>query len=152
MGAAAAREPERDHPGLQGKPLAQRGLPPGHLGTTPREARSALPATWGRGPAARAPQLTAALCVLRQHAAALTLGPEGITEGLDRLGPPPPGPGGRGGSWWSQQPLPPRLASPCPAPPRGASTTFADSAGGETRPSPQLHPVSLLDASRVLTQ
>ena len=76
MGAAAAREPERDHPGLQGKPLAQRALPPGHRGTTPRVAWSALPATWGLGPAA--------LCVLRQHAAALTLGPERIAEGQQK--------------------------------------------------------------------
>ena len=105
VGAAAAREPERDHPGLQGKPLAQRALPPGHRGTTPRVAWSALPATWGLGPAA--------LCVLRQHAAALTLGPERIAEGLAQLGPPPPGPGvGEAHGAASSPSLPGRPARP----------------------------------------
>lgn len=98
--------PESQNGNIQGyKASPSRGavFPLGPLGT---RAGSLGP------PAHGGPLALATLCVLRQLTAALALRAEGIAEGLGRLGPPPTGPGGGGGSLCGQQPLPPRPAPP----------------------------------------
>lgn len=145
VGAAAAGEPEREHPGLQGKPLAWRGLPsrpPGDKGRQPGPPSSRRPPC-SCHPLRPAPAHGGSRPQSRGHRRGA--GPARPTShrawGWGRLTVRPAAP-------------PSQAGTPCPAPPRGASTTFADGAGGpgETRPCPQLHPVSLLGASQVLTQ